>query len=49
MGDIPVGAVAHRWLEIPGINRPPLVAVRAWRTRLSERSGFRTHVQLPLS
>ena len=49
MGDIPVGAVAHRWLEIPGIDRPPLVAVRAWRTRLRERSGFRTHVQLPLS
>jgi len=49
MGDIPVGAVAHRWLEIPGIERPPLVAVRAWRARLAERPGFRTHVQLPLS
>ena len=49
MGDIPVGAVAHRWLEIPGIERPPLAAVRAWRTRLRERSGFRAHVQLPLS
>jgi glutathione S-transferase len=49
MGDIPVGAIAHRWLEIPGIERPPLVAVRAWRARLAERPGFRTHVQLPLS
>jgi glutathione S-transferase len=49
MGDIPVGAVAHRWLEIPGIERPPLVAVRAWRARLAERPGFRSHVQLPLS
>jgi glutathione S-transferase len=49
MGDIPVGAVAHRWLEIPGIERPPLAAVRAWRTRLCERDGFRAHVQLPLS
>ena len=49
MGDIPVGATAHRWLEIPGIDRPPLAAVRAWRARLAERAGFREHVQLPLS
>jgi glutathione S-transferase len=49
MGDIPVGALAHRWLEIPGIERPPLAAVRAWRARLAERPGFRAHVQLPLS
>ncbi len=49
MGDIPVGATAHRWLEIPGIERPPLEAVRAWRARLAARAGFRAHVQLPLS
>jgi glutathione S-transferase len=49
MGDIPVGATAHRWLEIAGIERPPFAAVRAWRARLETRSGFREHVQLPLS
>jgi glutathione S-transferase len=49
MGDIPVGATAHRWLEIPGIERPPLAAVRAWRARLAERPAFRSHVDLPLS
>ena len=49
MGDIPVGATAHRWLEIPGIERPALAAVRAWRARLAERRAFRDHVQLPLS
>jgi glutathione S-transferase len=49
MGDIPVGAVAHRWLEIPGIERPSFTAVRSWRSRLAERAAFRTHVQLPLS
>jgi glutathione S-transferase len=49
MGDIPVGATAHRWLEIPGIERPPFAAVRAWRARLAERPAFRQHVQLPLS
>jgi glutathione S-transferase len=48
MGDIPVGATAHRWLEIPGIERPPFEAVRAWRTRLAERPAFRRHIQLPL-
>jgi glutathione S-transferase len=49
MGDIPVGATAHRWLEVPGIERPALAAVRAWRARLAERRAFRDHVQLPLS
>lgn len=49
MGDIPVGATVHRWLEIPGIERPPFPAVRAWRERLAARAGFRAHVQLPLS
>ena len=49
MGDIPVGAVAHRWLEIPGIERPPFAAIRAWRARLAERAGFRSHIQQPLS
>ena len=49
MGDIPVGAVAHRWLEIPGIERPPLHAVRDWRARLAELRGFADHVLQPLS
>jgi glutathione S-transferase len=49
IGDIPVGAVAHRWLEIRDIERPPLTAVRAWRARLADRPGFRDHVMLPLS
>jgi glutathione S-transferase len=49
VGDIPVGATAHRWLEIEGIERPLFPAVRAWRERLAARAGFRAHVQLPLS
>jgi len=49
MGDIPAGAVAHRWLEIEGIERPPLAAVTAWRDRLAKRPAFRRHVMLPLS
>ena len=49
MGDIPVGATAHRWLEVVGIERPELKAVRAWRDRLAARPAFRRHVMLPLS
>lgn len=49
VGDIAVGTIAHRWLEIPDIERPPLPALREWRARLRERSAFRTHVMLPLS
>jgi glutathione S-transferase len=49
MGDIPVGALVHRWLEIAGVERPPLPAVRAWRDRLAARAGFQAHVNLPLS
>jgi glutathione S-transferase len=49
MGDIPVGATAHRWLALPGVERPPLPALEAWHARLGERLGFRSHVMLPLS
>ena len=49
MGDIPVGATVHRWLALPGVQRPPLPALKAWHARLGERLGFRSHVMLPLS
>lgn len=49
MGDIPVGAVIHRWLAIPGIERPALPNLRAWQDRLATRPAFRRHVMLPLS
>jgi glutathione S-transferase len=48
MGDIPVGTVAHRWLALPGIERPPLPALRAWYERLTARPPYREHVMLPL-
>jgi len=49
MGDIPVGAVAYRWLAIPELTRPAFPAVEAWQARLAERPAFRAHVMLPLS
>ena len=49
MGDIPVGALAHRWLALPGVERPELPALRTWYARLTERPAYREHVMLPLS
>lgn len=48
MGDIPVGAVIHRWLALP-VARPELPALAAWYERLRARPGYREHVMLPLS
>ena len=49
MGDIPVGALAHRWLALEGIERPGLPALRRWHEALAARPAFRAHVMLPLS
>jgi len=48
MGDIPAGALAWRWLNLP-IDRPDLPAVTAYHARLAERPAFKTHVMIPLS
>jgi glutathione S-transferase len=48
MGDIPVGALTHRWLALPGIERPAFTGLERWYGRLMEREGFRRHVMLPL-
>lgn len=49
MGDIPVGALTHRWLALPGIERPAFAGLERWYERLTEREPFRRHVMLPLS
>lgn len=49
MGDIPVGAITHRWLALEGIARPQWPALRAWFDRLAARPGYARHVMLPLS
>ena len=48
MGDIPVGALAYRWLNMP-MDRPDLPAVSAYHARLAERPAFREHVMIALS
>ncbi|HEY7671958.1 MAG TPA: glutathione S-transferase family protein [Gammaproteobacteria bacterium] len=49
MGDIPVGAFAHRWLALDGVERPPWPALGRWLAELGARRGFRAHVMVPLS
>jgi glutathione S-transferase len=49
MGDIPLGALVHRWLVLPAIPRRPLPNVVRWHGRLAERGPYREHVMLPLS
>jgi glutathione S-transferase len=49
MGDIPVGALTHRWLALEGIERPALTHIRRWYQALAGRPAYRDHVMLPLS
>jgi glutathione S-transferase len=47
-GDIPLGAAAQRWLNLP-IERPSTPHIAGWYARLKERPGFKRWVDLPLS
>jgi glutathione S-transferase len=49
MGDIPVGAMAHRWLALEGIERPSWPALQRWYGALRARPPFHAHVAQPLS
>lgn len=46
MGDIPLGAVIHRYFTLD-IERPPLPHVEAWYERLCERPAYQDNVMLP--
>jgi glutathione S-transferase len=48
MGDVPVGAMCHRYYAL-GVERPRLPHLDAWYRRLQERAAFRTHVMIPLA
>jgi glutathione S-transferase len=47
-GDIPLGAAAHRFLNLP-IERPSFEAIEAWYARLRQRAAFQKWIDLPLS
>jgi len=48
MADIPVGATANRWYGLP-VAREPRPNVERWLAGLTQRPGFKAHVDLPLS
>ena len=48
MGDIPVGAMCHRYYALD-VERPQLPHLEAWYRRLQARAAFRTHVMIPLA
>ena len=45
MGDIPLGALAHRYFHMD-VARPELPHVRAWYDRLAERPAYREHCMI---
>ena len=47
-GDIPLGAAAHRFLNLP-LDRPALKATEAWYARLKQRAPFKKWIDLPLT
>jgi glutathione S-transferase len=51
MGDIPVGAMAYRWLNLPfdrsGLPETP--HLRAWYERLAVRPAYQKHVMVKLT
>jgi glutathione S-transferase len=51
MGDIPVGAVCYRWLNLPfrRDDLPRLPHLEAWYARLSERPAYRKHVMITMT
>lgn len=48
MGDIPVGAATHRWLNLE-VEHPALPHLAAWHERLSARPPYGVHVALPVT
>lgn len=47
-GDIPLGAAAHRFLNLP-FDRPALKATEAWYGRLKSRAPYKQWIDLPLT
>lgn len=48
MGDIPIGAVSWRYLNMH-IERPELLHIADWMDRLEKRPAFQEHIMLPLT
>ncbi|WP_434772166.1 glutathione S-transferase [Pseudomonas entomophila] len=48
MGDVPLGAFAYAWFEMP-IEHPPMTHLRAWYERLKARPAYQAGVMTELS
>ncbi|KRG85725.1 MULTISPECIES: glutathione S-transferase family protein [Stenotrophomonas] len=48
MGDIPLGAFAYAWFEMP-VQRPELPHLAGWYARLQQRPAYRSAVMTPLT
>jgi glutathione S-transferase len=48
MGDIPLGAFAYAWFEMP-IQRPDLPHLEAWYARLKTRPAYQAAVMTALT
>ena len=51
MGDIPVGALCYRWLNLPfrRDDLPVLAHLQAWYDRLAQRPAYRKHVMITMT
>lgn len=48
LAEIVLGTQIYRWFAFP-IERPQLINLRAWYDRMSERPGFKTHIETPIT
>lgn len=48
MGDVPIGAMVHRYLNLP-LERPALPNIDGYYARLQEHPAYRDHVMLPVT
>ena len=49
LADIVVGSYAKRWFGLEGLTRPSMPNLERWYARLATRSGFKKHVDFPLT
>lgn len=48
LAEIVFGTQIYRWFAFP-IERPQLINLRAWYDRMSERPGFKEHIETPIT
>jgi glutathione S-transferase len=51
MGDIPAGAMAYRWFNLPfeRAGLPPTPHLRAWYERMATRPAYLKHIMVKMT